>query len=281
MRIWPLALAGALAAGSALAQPTLDVRHAAARITVIPEARDDVSVTVLKTNPRMPLRIRREDGATIVEGPVREGLFGWTSLNCHGRMGGDHYVTGPGMERIDWNDLPQLVVRIPQRAKVRAGDAVWGVVGRGQGIELSAAGCGDWTVADQSGPLDISVSGSGDVHAGASNAAHVSISGSGDVSLTRVGAGLDAHIAGSGDISAGEVDGQFASHISGSGDVKVRGGAVDAMRAQVAGSGDVRFGGVARSLDAHIAGSGDVSVAKVTGEVSKSVAGSGEVTVGR
>lgn len=280
MRVWPLMIGAALIAGSVAAEPALIVRHAAARVTVIPEAREDVLVTVLKTNPKMPLRITREAGQTFVDGPADGGFFLWSSLNCR-RSGGQAYVTGARIGRIDWNDLPQLVVRVPQHARVSVGDAVWGVVGRGEGIELRDTGCGDWTVADQSGPLNLSLTGSGDVHAGAAASSRVAISGSGDVTLTHVSGGLDAHISGSGDITGAQVDGSFASHISGSGSVRVRGGSVGEMKAQIAGSGDVRFGGVAQSLDAQIAGSGDVTVARVTGAVSKHVAGSGDVNVGR
>ena len=276
--------AAVLSAGSALAEPSLAVTRAAARVTVIPEARSDVSVTVVKTNPRLPLHIRQEGDRVVVDGGLGArgfSLFDWSSgANCHGGSQ-DRWVTVSGVGRVNWQDLPQIVVRTPLDAHIGADGAVWGVVGRGHALDLSDSGCGDWTVANQAGDLKVHVAGSGDVYAGSSQAADVSVSGSGDVYLTRVNSGLTVSVAGSGDVTATSVDGPLHTKIAGSGDVRVHAGNVGEMRASVAGSGDVRFGGVARTLDAHIAGSGDVYAAKVTGEVTKHVAGSGEVSVGQ
>jgi hypothetical protein len=99
------------------------------------------------------------------------------------------------------------------------------------------------------------------------------------VALREIRAGLVAVSTGSGGITATSVGGPFNVRIAGSGDVKAGGGQVTDLKADVAGSGDVRFGGVAKSLTASVAGSGDVTVAVVTGPVSKRVFGPGEVTV--
>lgn len=87
-----VALAGlaTIGAGAASATPNLEIKQAVARVTIIPEARGDIVVTVTNANSRLPLKITR----------------------------------------------------------------------------MGNSGCGDWTVADQTGPLHVHVSGSGDVSVG-------------------------------------------------------------------------------------------------------------------
>jgi hypothetical protein len=270
-----MAAAALMAAGAAQAAPGVDIRGAIARVTVIPEARSDVAVVVTKANGRLPLKISRFGDRLVVDG----GL-GWRNINCH-TLFGRPSASVWGIGNIAYDDMPQIVVRTPLRASVGAGGAVFGSVGPGAGVELANSGCGDWIVANQNGPLQARMSGSGDVRTGAVSYADVQITGSSDIHIVAVRNGLAAAISGSGDVSADRVDGFLRVRVGGSGDVKIKDGAVSDMNVSVAGSGDVRFGGVARTLVANVAGSGDVSVGRVTGLVTKHIAGSGDVTVGR
>ena len=265
-----VALAGAGAATAA----DVEIDHAVARVTIIPEARNDIATTIVRTNSHYPIHVTRDGRALRVSGDLH-----WNGGNCHG-SGERVRVSAWGRPDAHYEDMPQIVIRTPRAVSVHAGGAVFGVVGPGQTLELGNDGCGDWKVADQAGALTINVAGSGNVRAGSAGSAEVHISGSGDVALASARNGLDAAVVGSGDVVAGSVNGPFHARISGSGDVRVHDGAVSDMTASIAGSGDVRFGGTAKSLDAHIAGSGDVSAAHVTGPVTKHVAGSGEVHVG-
>ncbi|HLZ84953.1 MAG TPA: DUF2807 domain-containing protein [Caulobacteraceae bacterium] len=275
MAVLGVGAVAALAAGAAQAAPSVEIRHAVARVTIVPEARSDVAVFVTRTNPRLPLRVTREGDRVVVDG----GL-GWRSVNCHALFGRPSaFIWGIG--NIGYDDMPQIVVRMPLYAAAGAAGAVFGSVGPGAGVDLANSGCGDWKVADQNGPLRISTSGSGDIRAGAATAAEVHISGSSDVYVRAARGGLTAAVSGSGDINAATVNGPLHVRVGGSGDVRVHDGAVTDMNVSVAGSGDVHFGGVAQSLVANIAGSGDVSAARVTGSVSKHIAGSGDVSVGR
>ncbi|MDB5480170.1 MAG: hypothetical protein JWO83_1223 [Caulobacteraceae bacterium] len=269
-----VAAMASLAAGAAPAAPSVEIRHAVARVTIVPEARSNVAVFVTRTNARLPLRITREGDRVVVDG----GL-GWRNINCH-NVFGRPAASVSGIGAIGYDDMPQVVVRMPLRATAAAGGAVFGVVGPGAGLDLSNAGCGDWKVADQNGPLRVSIAGSGDVRTGSVAAADVHVSGSADVNMRAARGGLTASVTGSGDITAARVDGPLRVRVGGSGDVRIKDGAVTDMNVSVAGSGDVRFGGVAQSLEANVAGSGDVSAARVTGPVSKHVAGSGDVSVG-
>jgi hypothetical protein len=275
MGLGGLVASGALiAATGAAGEPRLAISQAVARVTIVPENRQDISVSIIRANPRFPLSVMRFGDAVMVKGNL-----GGRSANCNGAFG-HRRVEVFGLGSVTDDDMPQVVVHTPMKVTLKADGAVFGVVGRGAGVTLSNAGCGDWAVANQAGPLRVSLAGSGDLHAGGAGATELSLSGSSDVFMGAAHGGLAAKISGSGDVTADEVDGPFQANVTGSGDVKVRGGAVSEMKVAVAGSGDVRFGGVAQTLDASIAGSGDVSAAKVTGLVTKHIAGSGDVSIG-
>ncbi len=270
------ALAGGLAlASAASAAPGVDIRYAAARVTVIPEARSDIQVFVSKGNDRLPITVTRQGDQVVVEGNLRGRPYG-----CHTVFGKPSvFVFGAGNFGID--ALPQVVIHVPMDAHISAGDAVWGSVGRTSSLDLRDSGCGDWTVAPVGGALNIAVAGSGDVRAEGAGWAQVRVSGSGDVSLGEVRGALTTSISGSGDVTAASINGPLDAQVSGSGDVKIRGGQATTVRVRIAGSGDVTLHGPADSLEASIAGSGDVTVGQVRGSVTKHISGSGDVNVGR
>lgn len=263
------ALLGATAAQAA----SVEIKDAAARVVVIPEDRADVKVEFLTTSPGLPLTVRTEGDKTIVDGDL-----GRTAIHNCRTFNGQTSVSVRG-KTFGWDALPQVVVRVPMDAKVAGGGAVFGSIGRTSSLTLSNAGCGDWTVGNVAGELNINQAGSGDTTVGTAGATSINIAGSGDVATAAIGA-LTVNIAGSGDVSAASVTGPVSANIMGSGDVAVHGGKVGAVAVSIAGSGDVTVQAPADSVSAKIAGSGDVRVLSVSGAVSKKVAGSGEVIVG-
>jgi len=261
------------AAGAVQAAPEIDIRNAIVRVTIIPEARGDVAVSVVRANGREPLKVTTAGEVTTIDGGLR-------SPGCYSLFGGPGaFIWGIG--NIGYDQMPQVVIRTPRNVRVVANGAVFGAIGPGDSVDLTNGGCGDWNVADQTGPLRVRLSGSGDVRAGSVGLADLVVSGSSDVRLRTVRNGLYAVISGSGDVTADAVDGPLRARIGGSGDVRVRGGAVTDMDVTVSGSGDVKLGGVAQTLTAQVSGSGDVSAARVTGAVVKHVSGSGDVTYSR
>lgn len=261
------------AATAAAAQAaSVEVKDAVARVTLIPEDRTDVKVEFLSTNPRLPLEVRSLAGRTIIDGGLDRRIGG-----CRG-VGGDVQVKRLGA--VSFREIPQVVIRTPRDVRVDAGGAVFGSVGRSASLELGAAGCGDWTVANVEGHMRISQAGSGDVRAGASGEAKIRVAGSGDVAAAAVRGPLEVEIAGSGDVAVASVAGPLGLKIAGSGNVRVMGGHAQMMTVAIAGSGDVDFGGVADSLKARVVGSGDVRVREVKGPISKAIMGSGGVTIG-
>jgi len=263
------------AASAAAAAPSVEINHAVVRVIVSPEPRNDVRVEVVKANPRLPLHVWSFAGRTYVDG----GLGGMRLRGCHGTVDQPGAVVA-GLGEISADAMPQIVVHTPMNARVSAGGAVWGQVGRTEALDLANAGCGDWEVANVRGKLRISVAGSGTVRAGQAGAAELVTAGSGSIHTHEISGPVMAMAVGSGDISLGAVNGPFNARVAGVGRVSAAGGHVTAMRASIAGAGDIDFDGVADSLKASIVGSGDVRVARVSGAVNRAVIGSGAVRVG-
>lgn len=268
------AAAVALLGGTAAQAASVELKDAVARVVVIPEDRTDVKVEFLTTNPGLPLTVRVEGDKTIIDGNLRA-----TAIHNCLTINNEASVTVKG-KSYAWDALPQVVVRTPMDVKVAGGGAVFGSIGRTAGLELSNAGCGDWTVGNVAGDLKINLAGSGDTVVGTAGDTSINIAGSGDVKTAAISGGLSVNIAGSGDVESAAVSGPVSANIMGSGDVTIRGGAVGALTVSIAGSGDVTVMAPAESVSAKIAGSGDVRVTRVAGPVSKKVAGSGEVIVG-
>jgi len=263
-------------AGAAAADPSVKIKDAVARVVVVPEARGDVKVEFLTTNKSLPLNIRQNGSDVTVDGGLRRNRIN----GCNTVMG-KTVVHVRGVGDVKWEDIPQIVVRVPMDAEVGAAGAVFGSVGRTDHLELSNAGCGDWTVANVKGKFELNQAGSGDTKAASAGSAEINIAGSGDVKTQEIGGDLEVNIAGSGGVTTASVNGKLEANIAGSGDVTINGGRSRSVEVSIMGSGDVDFGGEADAVEAHIAGSGDVRIAKANGPIQKSVAGSGQVIVGR
>jgi hypothetical protein len=273
-RLFLATAAATLLVAGPSAAASVEFRELVARVTVIPEARDDIQVEVLSHNRALPILVRTEHGKVLVDGDLARRIRG-----CN-MEGGRPVIKIAGIGDVPWAQLPQLVVRTPKYVEIFAGGAVFGSIGRSTGLDLAQAGCGDWVVGNVDGPLRLSLAGSGDVRVGASRSARLRVTGSGDIYAGSVGGIIDAEVGGSGDISAVSVADELKVQIAGSGDVKVQGGQVPVMKVSIAGSGDVDFGGVAESLKARITGSGEIRVHSVTGTVERRVLGSGGVRIG-
>lgn len=275
MRLLTVSIAAglALAAGAAQAA-SVEVKDAVVRVVVIPEARSDIKVEVLTRHPNLPLEVRTHGDRVVVDGGLDRRI-----RSCHGAAG-KASVTVSGMGDVDWDEMPQIVIRTPKDTVLQTGGAVFGSIGRTQSLEFSNAGCGDWTVANVQGKLRFNQAGSGDARMGSAGEASVRIAGSGDVDLQVVRGRLEVDLAGSGDVDVAQAAGPVDVKIAGSGDVKVGSGSAGDLTVTVAGSGNVDFGATARSLKARVVGSGDVRVKAVTGTVEKTVLGSGAVRIG-
>jgi len=265
--------------------PDVRVKNAVARMVVIVEDRADIAVEIEPGAAGLPApRVTRRGNDVRIEGELGRGAI----RNCEG-SNGPARQPGEGATvqlrrqgRMNMSAAPLIVVRTPRDVDVSIeGGAVFGAVGRGaSSISLGNGGCGDWTVANTDGRLELSLAGSGDMWAGTSGALEVSLAGSGNIA-TGATRDLEAAIAGSGNITVARVDGPVEASIAGSGNVTVRGGGVGAVEASIAGSGDVRVEARVASVEANVVGSGDVYVQAVSGTVSQSVMGSGRLHIGQ
>jgi hypothetical protein len=268
-----LALALVMAA-PAVAAPSLQIRGAAARVYVVPEARTDIRIVVLHADPRLPLKVHTSGGKVLVTGDVGRRV---------------HRCVGPGQGRgvevwgrgqIAWDALPVLVARTPPDVRVSVGDAVFGAIGRSASVDFTNQGCGDWAIANVRGHLRLDQAGAGVSRAGAAAGANLSVAGSGSIATGVVHGALTAVSSGSGDIDVVRVAGPVDVRVAGTGDVDIAGGHAGRMDVSIAGSGNVRMNGEAASLTASVTGTGDVLVGTVTGKVVKQVFGSGQVKIG-
>ena len=269
-----LAVAATLTAVGAHAAPAVEIRDAAAEVVVTPEPRSDIKVEVVRTNPRLPVHVWSFIGRTYVDGGLSHRLRGCDS------HAGQPGVEIAGLGATPLSALPKIIVHTPLDARVFAGGAVWGSVGRSETLDFANAGCGEWTIANVRGHMKLSLAGSGALRTGQAGSAELYSAGAGSISTREVGDGAVAMNFGSGQIQIASVNGRFNARVAGAGQVRAAGGRVSSMQAQVAGSGGVSLDGVAGELRASIVGSGDVRVTRVTGPVRKAVIGSGFVRVG-
>jgi hypothetical protein len=270
-----LAAVGLAAGGAAVAGPSVELRDAVARVTVIPEDRADVKVEMLTTNAALPLEVRTEGMTTVISGNLAHRIS-----DCHSR--GDRptaWVRGVG--EVSYDNMPQVVIRTPKAVVLETGGAIYGAVGRGAtSLDLENSGCSGWTVADVAGDVTLRESGAGSAKMGAANRLALRLSGAGSVHATQVRQGLDATLSGAGSVNIDDLSGPVQAHVSGVGHIKATQGHATTMRASVSGVGGVEFGGDAQSLDASISGFGGIRVKSVSGQVTKSVSGGGHVSIG-
>jgi hypothetical protein len=262
------------AAGAAGAAPAVTIRDAIARVTVIPEDRADVKVEMLTTNASLPLEVRTVGSETVISGNLAHRI-----TDCHTR--GEHPTAwARGLGRIEYENMPQVVIHTPKAVVVSTGGAVYGAVGRAASLDLENSGCSAWTVADIAGDATVRESGAGSLKMGSVGHLQARMSGAGGLHANQIRQGLDATLSGAGSVNIESLSGPMLAHVSGVGHIKVDQGHATSVEASVSGVGSVDFGGDAQSLDASISGFGGIRVKAVSGSVSKSVSGGGHVTVG-
>jgi hypothetical protein len=281
-RVLGLVLAAMVLAGASVADAqTIAFKNIAARVVIIPEARSDVQVLFLKTNPRLPMQVvKLFNDTTQVQPKDCTGWLWGPHMGCSDRDEPSS-ASVPGLGDIAYDDLPQITVRVPMDAKVVAGGAIYGSAARSQNLTLIIAGCGDWTVANVEDRLSVEFAGAGKLHTGSAGNMNLRIAGAATVTTTDVQNGLTLNIGGVGNVRVHSVSGPLDVHLAGGGDVRIDSGRATTMAVHIAGSGNVDYGGVADSLNANIAGSGEIRAAKVLGAVNKFIAGSGSVDVGQ
>ena len=283
MRLFLAAAAASLCAlaGEASAQTfaatAVRVDHAAAVVTVIPENRADISVSI-SPGDRVPTPTARlTSEGVVIDGGLRNRIRGCTTLNLGGARS---HVRISGIGNVRREELPRITIRTPRALDLSVGGGVFTSVGASAGGAVAFNGCGDSTMSFASGALDVALNGSGDVDVGrVGGALAAALNGSGSLSVERAGANAALRLNGSGDLRVGAVEGQVDARLAGSGSLQVASAGGDALLA-LHGSGDVEAGAIAGSLDAELRGSGSVSVTSVEGaSASLDLSSSGDLVV--
>jgi hypothetical protein len=267
----------------------LEIRHAAAHVTIVPEDRQDFSIEI--TNPgRVPMpSVSADDDHVIIDGHLGSRIG-----NC-----GDQGVQTRGYGSVTNAQMPQIVVHAPRTLHVEDSSAGLAEIGPTQSLDLDLTGCGSATAGDVAGELKVNLRGSGQIHAAAAHTIDADITGSGSVIAGAVADGADISVLGSGSVTLGSLNGALNTNSRGSGDINVSAGAitsadldvlgsggvsiaapVQTLKASIRGSGDVNVTAAVHDVDASIAGSGSVHATSITGALHKQTAGSGDVTTG-
>jgi Putative auto-transporter adhesin, head GIN domain len=274
-----LALGGAAVATAPAeaASGTLHLEHLAARVIIIPEARDTIHAEVRNSGKgglaRPQLTV---NGADLT---VSSDLDNTKLHNCHVK-GFGHGVKLGFFKSIPEENLPVITVRTPMDVQVVVDGAVEGEIAAARSVSLTQKRCGDWKVADVADHFEYDLEGVSDLNAGAARSTTIRLEGMGDVHVRSTGS-LDASLQGMGDITVDQVNGPVKASLQGMGDLKIKGGHATEFQASLEGMGDIRFDGVADTVDASADGMGDVKIAKATGQVSKSQNGFAKVIIGK
>ena len=117
-----IAAVAALTAGAAQAAANVQITDAAARVTVVPEDRSDVTVEIIAPNARLPLTVRTVGDHTIIDGGLDHRI-----RNCRG-MGGGIRIRDLG--DVPWSETPQVVIRTPRDVRLSTNGAIQGSIGR-------------------------------------------------------------------------------------------------------------------------------------------------------
>ena len=259
-------LAGMVAASGAAHAAGLDIRNAALRVVVIPEARSDVSVTVVKANPRLPLqRLHRRVRADHRRRRLRARLGPL-------RRPADQLRRG-GRQPLDQR-LGRRPLHLRRAARGRGAHAA------GRPRRRSAAACsapsrppsasiwspaaaasGSWPTSRTSWPF--ATAARRGFAPGPPPKWRLDATGSGGIWTGAAARALDARCQRIGRDQRPAGVGPGAAQATGSGSIRIAGGQSDAFKAHVSGSGGVAFLGRADSVQSGLSGSGAVEVGAV------------------
>jgi hypothetical protein len=274
MRTWRVVLALIVLPAAAFAAPRLEVRAAAAHVTVIPETRPDIRVSVIRDRRDLPIKVFQSGETTVVDGRLGHRVRG-----CP-RLAAGLGVHVRGLNDVPDSELPMVVVRVPIDAHIVVGDAVSGEIGRTARLDFENRGCGDWVIADVAGAMSLRQIGAGALRSARSGEATLHVADGGSIAAGPVAGKVDAVSQEDGTISVLSANGPIVARVAGSGGVEIGGGRAPQFSASVAGSGAIRFGGQAGRVSAEVDGPGSVSVAHASGPVARRLFGAGLIRVG-
>ncbi|MEE9273252.1 MAG: DUF2807 domain-containing protein [Robiginitomaculum sp.] len=218
----------------------------------------------------------------------------------------------------DLKEYPKVKIKAPKNMHlVIEKSVIFGNVETIGSGDLHVRSCGDITIGDVTGPLDLAISGSGDVKIGDAGASDISISGSGDletgdlasVELKMSGASdidigdvlghMEIRSSGAGDVTVGRIKGglhyvgsgasdfdaeyvdggDLYIDVSGSSDTSIDDGDVNKLYIEASGASDVDYHGSSVNGETHASGASDITLKRPSGSLDASDSGAGDVNV--
>lgn len=299
---------------SASTDPELSIENFIGTIDIVTGDYDKITVTdadgVPVENSRLGINI---DGGYKINNAhckssrssIKVGVGSWKFLK---RTGGYK----------DLSEYPKVKIQAPKNTHlIIKKSVVFGDVEDIGSANLHIGSCGDLKFGDVNGPLELGISGSGDMEMGDAGPSNISISGSGDFEVGDL-ASADIYVSGAGDLKVGDIlahahiqssgagditidrikggleyrgsgasdfdadyvgGGDLYIRSSGSGDVTIDDGDVVDLDIKASGASDVMFGGTSRNAKARASGASDVTLKRPSGDLYTSDSGAGDVHV--
>jgi hypothetical protein len=247
----------------------LEIRYAAAIVTITPEERSDYLIEIDNAAGRAPM----PEISTGANGVVIDGRLKGRISRCTDNGGAN--LRGYG--EMTAADLPRIIIRAPRDLRLDRGGAGTTEIGALQSLDLDLSGCGSVTAGDIADQARLDVAGSGEVRTGSARTLSADVAGAAEVNVGAVAEGAEVDLAGSGSVVIASLNGDLSADGAGSGNIRVLGGAISDASIDLAGSGDVDIAAPVQRLNVSIVGSGDVDVQGAVGDIEAEIAGSGNV----
>ncbi|QGZ95003.1 GIN domain-containing protein [Terricaulis silvestris] len=263
-------LAPGTMAAQTFAGTYLDIRSAAANVTIIPEDRTDFSVEIDNSAGLAPMPTVGVEGENlIIDGQLRGRIHGCDGDSLSLRGYGD----------VAQNQLPRITIRTPRALDVDRSGAGNTEIGAAESVSLDFSGCGTARIGDVTGDLDLDIAGAGEVTAGAARHVSADVAGAGDITLGAISAGADLDISGAATVTIASLTGDLSTDAAGASEIRINGGSIGTAEIDMAGSGDLEIAANIATMNVSIMGVGDIDVAGTVGDLDVDIAGPGSVTV--
>ena len=156
MRIFVAAAAVSLFAAPAAAEQfqatSVEINDAAAHLTVIPEDRANIDVSVAAGARLAAPQARMTAEGLVIDGGLRNRFRG-----CTRTLTGRTQVRVSGIGNVAREDLPRITLRVPRKLDLNVGGAMFTNVGASAGGVITVGGCGDTEIGAASGGLDVTL----------------------------------------------------------------------------------------------------------------------------
>jgi hypothetical protein len=263
-------LAPGTMAAQTFAGTYIDIRSAAANVTVIPEDRTDISVEIDNSAGLAPMpTVSTDESRVIIDGQLRGRIHG-----CDGDS-----LSLRGYGEVAEDQLPRITIRAPRAVEIDRSGAGSTEIGAAESVSLDLAGCGTARIGDVAGELDLDIAGAGEVTTGSARHVTADVAGAGDITLGAIAAGADLDISGAGTVTIASLTGDLSTDAAGASNIRINGGAIGTAEIDMAGSGDLEIAANVSTLTVSIMGVGDIDVAGTVGDLDVDIAGPGSVTV--